>query len=465
MDRVVPGTRATVTADAGSGGSVLREQIAALVRQYYLEQFSNRPFNRDTDLAHYAGRVFDADEMCNLVDASLDFFLTANRYADRFEAEFADFLGVSNALLVNSGSSANLVALTTLTSPKLGTRRLKPGDEVVTVAAAFPTTVAPILQNNLVPVFVDVNLGDYTADPDQLRAAIGPRTRAIMMAHTLGVPFDLDLVAELAAKHDLWVIEDNCDALGSRYRDRLTGTFGHLATMSFYPAHHITMGEGGCVVTNDDQLAAIARSFRDWGRDCYCAGGESNTCGTRFSQQLGTLPPGFDHKYVYSHIGYNLKLTDMQAAIGCAQLGKLDAFIARRRANFDRLMDVLRPYEDRLLLPRPTAHSDPSWFGFVITVREDAGFTRADLVGHLEANRVETRPLFAGNLLRHPAFQTIPHRIVRDLVNTDTVMNNTFFVGVYPGLDSARLDHMAAVFDRFLREDHVTAAPRVGACR
>jgi CDP-6-deoxy-D-xylo-4-hexulose-3-dehydrase len=434
---------------------VLREQIASLVRQYYREQFSDRTFNPDTDLVHYAGRVFDAEEMCNLVDASLDFFLTANRYADKFEADFADYLGVSDALLVNSGSSANLVALTTLTSPALGDRRLKAGDEVVTVAAAFPTTVAPILQNNLVPVFVDVNLGDYTANPDQLRESIGPRTRAIMMAHPLGVPFDLDVVADLAKKHDLWVVEDNCDALGSRHRERLTGTFGHLATMSFYPAHHITMGEGGCVVTSDDQLGRIARSFRDWGRDCYCAGGENNTCGTRFSQQCGTLPHGFDHKYVYSHIGYNLKLTDMQAAIGCAQLEKLDSFIARRRANFDRLMEILRPYEDRLLLPRPTPHSKPSWFGFVMTVREHAGFARRDLVRFLEANRVETRTLFAGNLLRHPAFQAIPHRIVRDLVNTDTVMNNTFFVGVYPGLDSARLDHMAAVFDRFMAGDRV----------
>jgi CDP-4-dehydro-6-deoxyglucose reductase, E1 len=436
--------------------TVLREQIASLVRQYYQEQFSNRAFNPETDLAHYAGRVFDAEEMCNLVDASLDFFLTANRYAEKFEAGFADYLGVSNALLVNSGSSANLVALTALTSPTLGDRRLKPGDEVVTVAAAFPTTVAPILQNNLVPVFVDVNLGDYTACPDQLQEAIGPRTRAIMMAHTLGVPFDLDVVADLARKHDLWVVEDNCDALGSRYRDRLTGTFGHLATSSFYPAHQITMGEGGAVVTNDDELGRIARSLRDWGRDCYCAGGESNTCGTRFSQQFGTLPHGFDHKYVYSHIGYNLKLTDMQAAIGCAQLEKLDGFIARRRANFDRLMDALRLHQDRLLLPTPTAHSKPSWFGFVITVRENAGFTRADLVRFLEANRVETRSLFAGNLLRHPAFQAIPHRIVRNLINTDTVMNNTLFVGVYPGLDSARLDHMAGVFDRFMSGDRVT---------
>ena len=434
-----------------SSASVLRDQIAGLVRQYHQEQFSNQAFAAGTDLVHYAGRVFDADELCALVDSSLDFFLTANRYAERFEADFADYFGVSDAILVNSGSSANLVALTSLTSPKLGDRRLKPGDEVVTVAAGFPTTLAPILQNGLVPVFVDVRLGDYTADPDQLRAAIGPKTRAIMMAHTLGVPFDLDTVMDLARRHDLWVVEDNCDALGSRYRGKLTGTFGHLATVSFYPAHHITMGEGGAVVTNDHTLARVARSFRDWGRDCYCAGGESNTCGTRFSQQFGTLPYGFDHKYVYSHVGYNLKVTDMQAAIGCAQLAKLPSFVARRRSNFDRLRAALAAYEDRLLLPAAPGHAEPSWFGFVITVREHAGFTRADLVKFLEANKVETRSLFAGNLLRHPAFQDIPRRVVGDLANTDVVMNRTFFVGVYPGLDDVRLDYMAAVFDRFMR--------------
>jgi CDP-4-dehydro-6-deoxyglucose reductase, E1 len=326
------------------------------------------------------------------------------------------------------------------------------------VAAGFPTTLGPILQNNLVPVFVDVNLGDYTAIPDRLREAVGPKTRAIMMAHTLGVPFDLDAVGELAQKHDLWVVEDNCDALGSRYRGKLTGSFGHLATMSFYPAHHITMGEGGCVVTNDERLARIARSYRDWGRDCYCAGGESNTCGTRFSQQFGTLPPGYDHKYVYSHVGYNLKVTDMQAAIGCAQLAKLEGFIAARRANFDHLAAALRPFADRLILPKATPHAEPSWFGYVITVRDDAGFSRADIVKFLEANRVETRSLFAGNLLRHPAFQGIPHRIVGDLANTDAVMHRTFFVGVYPGLDAARLDHMTSVFRRFMSGERATGS-------
>jgi CDP-6-deoxy-D-xylo-4-hexulose-3-dehydrase len=428
----------------------LREQIASLVRQYWQEQFGRRTFTPGKDPIRYAGRVFDEHELTNLVDASLDFFLTANRYAERFEADFAEFLGVTDALIVNSGSSANLVALTTLTSPKLGDRRLKPGDEVVTVAAGFPTTLAPVVQNQLLPVFVDVRMGEYNADPDLLRAAIGPKTRAIMMAHSSGVPFDLDTVMDLARKHDLWVIEDNCDALGSRFRGKLTGTFGHLATISFYPAHHITMGEGGAVVTSDHQLARIARSYRDWGRDCYCAGGENNTCGTRFSQQFGTLPYGFDHKYVYSHVGYNLKVTDMQAAIGCAQLGKLEGFIAARRRNHDRLYNALKRHEDRLILPATPPHAEPSWFGFVITVREDAGFTRADIVTFLEANNVETRTLFAGNLLRHPAFQSIAHRVSGTLDVTDRVMRDTFFVGVYPGLDDARLDYMASVFDRFL---------------
>jgi CDP-4-dehydro-6-deoxyglucose reductase, E1 len=433
----------------------LRDQIAALVGDYYRAQFSDTAFNAKTDLVHYAGRVFDADELTSLVDASLDFFLTANRFSDRFESEFADFMGVSDALLVNSGSSANLVALSSLTSPKLKDRRLQQGDEVITVAAGFPTTVGPIVQNQLVPVFVDINLGDYTAIPERVAEAIGPRTRAIAMAHTLGVPFDLDAVGELARKHGLWLIEDNCDALGSRYNDRLTGTFGHLASFSFYPAHHITMGEGGCVVTNDEQLARIARSFRDWGRDCYCAGGESNTCGTRFSQQFGSLPAGYDHKYVYSHLGYNLKVTDMQAAIGCAQLGKLPQFIESRRRNFERLMSALMPFEDRLILPKATPKSTPSWFGFAITVRESAGFSRADIVRFLEANRIETRPLFAGNLLRHPAFNGVPHRVVGDLANTDRVTTDTFFVGVYPGLDDARLDYMTSVFGRFMHGDRV----------
>lgn len=430
-----------------------REEILKLVRKHYIDKFGSRKFDQGSDLVHYAGRVFDEQELVNLVDASLDFFLTANRYAEQFESRFAEYMGLSNALLVNSGSSANLVALSALTSSKLGERRLKPSDEVITVAAGFPTTLAPIVQNQLIPVFVDVNLGDYTAIPERLEGAVSPKTRAIFMAHTLGVPFNLDIVVELAKCHDLWLIEDNCDALGSRYHGRLTGTFGHLATFSFYPAHHITMGEGGCVVTDDDELARIVRSFRDWGRDCYCSGGENNTCGKRFSQQFGSLPAGYDHKYVYSHIGYNLKVTDMQAAIGCAQLDKLEGFIARRKQNYLSLMDILKPYEDRLILPSATEHSDPSWFAFVITVQPDAGFTRNELARFLEDNRIETRNLFSGNLMRHPAFENIWHRVAGDLHNTDLIMNNTFFIGVYPGIDAPQLDKIANTFKRFMKGD------------
>lgn len=427
-----------------------RKEILDLTRKYYQEKFSSKPFNPDQDLVHYAGRVFDENELVNLIDASLDFFLTANRYAEQFENNFAEYLGLSNAILVNSGSSANLVALSSLTSKKLGERRLKPGDEVITVAAGFPTTVAPIVQNQLVPVFVDVNLGDYTAISQRLEEAISPKTRAIFMAHTLGNPFDLDTVQELVKKYDLWLIEDNCDALGSRYRGELTGTFGHLATSSFYPAHHITMGEGGCVVSNNDEIARIARSFRDWGRDCYCSGGESNTCGKRFSQQFGSLPRGYDHKYVYSEIGYNLKATDMQAAIGCAQLQKLDSFVARRKENFKQIYEFLSPYEDRLILPKATEHSDPAWFAFVITVKPDAGFTRNQLTQFLETNHIETRNLFSGNLLRHPAFEEINCRVVGDLTNTDTIMNDTFFIGVYPGIQTAQLEKISVTFKRFM---------------
>ncbi len=434
----------------------MRREILKLIERYAAEKFSSKTFNPDSDLIHYAGRVFDADELCSLVDASLDFYLTANRYAERFEGDFTDLLDVSNALLVNSGSSANLVALSTLTSPKLLDRRLKPGDEIITVAAGFPTTVAPIVQNRLVPVFVDVNIGDYTVIPERLEQAVGPRTRGIMMAHTMGVPFDLDVVTDVAERHDLWLIEDNCDALGSRYRDKLTGTFGHLATFSFYPAHHITMGEGGCVVTDDDELARIARSMRDWGRDCYCGGGENNTCGKRYSQQFGTLPFGYDHKYVYSHIGYNLKVTDMQAAIGCAQLRKLDRFIEARKRNFQALSDILAPYQDSLILPRATEHSDPSWFGFVITVRPDAGFTRNELTAFLELNRIETRNLFSGNLLCHPAFADIDHRVSGDLANTNLIMHNTCFIGVYPGIEAPHLDKIAEVFGRFMDGERAT---------
>jgi len=428
----------------------LRNAVLADVELYYKAKKATDAAKAAIKPIQYAGRVYDQREMINLVDSSLDFFLTAGRYADKFENDFSRYLGLKHACLVNSGSSANLLALTALTSPKLGHRRLKPGDEVITVACGFPTTLSPIIQNRLIPVFVDVNLGDYNAIPEQLEKAVGKKTRAIMLAHTLGVPFPLDTVIKLVKKHNLWLVEDNCDALGSRYRGRLTGTFGHLATFSFYPAHHITMGEGGCVATNDEQLSQIVCSLRDWGRDCYCSGGQNNTCGKRFSQQFGTLPFGYDHKYVYSHIGYNLKVTDMQAAIGCAQLKKLDKFIARRKANFKLLHRLLAPFRNKLILPTPTPHSDPSWFAFVISVRDGHNFSRNDLTKHLEANRIETRNLFSGNLLRHPAFENIKHRIVGNLKNTDFVMQNTFFIGVYPGLSSTQIRYIAGVFERFM---------------
>jgi CDP-6-deoxy-D-xylo-4-hexulose-3-dehydrase len=433
----------------------LRTQILDLVRKYYQQKFAPKPFTPGKDMIHYAGRFFDAEELVCLIDSSLDFFLTANRYAERFEADFAEYLGLSNILLVNSGSSANLVALTTLASPKLKDRRLQPGDEVITTACGFPTTLNPILQNQLIPVFVDVNLGDYTAIPERLTTAVGPKTKAIMMAHTMGVPFSLDIVMDLVEKHNLWLIEDNCDALGSIYQNKLTGTFGHLSTFSFYPAHHITMGEGGCVATDDDDLARIARSLRDWGRDCYCAGGENNTCGKRFNQQFGTLPFGYDHKYVYSHIGYNLKITDMQAAIGCAQLRKLEKFIEKRKENFKKLTEIFKPYEDRFILPMATDNSDPSWFGYVITVRDNVDFTRNDLTRFLEANRIETRNLFSGNLLCHPAYQDIPHRIVGNLNNTNVIMNNTFFIGVYTGINDDHIRHISKTVSRFMAGERI----------
>jgi CDP-6-deoxy-D-xylo-4-hexulose-3-dehydrase len=429
----------------------LRAEILKLVGEYYSERFTGHAFTPGTDLVHTGGRVFDADELVKLVDSSLDFFLTASRYADQFESEFAELFGTRKAFLVNSGSSANLLALTTLTSPKLGERRLRAGDEVITVAAGFPTTVAPIVQNRLVPVFVDVNLGDYTAISARIEEAIGPKTHAILMAHTLGVPFDLDTVLRLAKEHDLWVVEDSCDALGSRYRGQLTGTFGDLATFSFYPAHHITMGEGGCVITGDELLGRIVRSLRDWGRDCYCAGGENNTCGKRFTQQFGSLPPGYDHKYVYSHIGYNLKVTDMQAAVGVAQLAKLPDFVDRRKVNFQEIFHMLETYQDRLILPQATPNSDPAWFGFAITLQERAGFSRNDLTRFLEANRIETRNLFGGNLLRQPAFMEIDKRVVGDLTNTDIITERTFFIGVYPGIGGSQLDYINSVFSRFMK--------------
>jgi CDP-6-deoxy-D-xylo-4-hexulose-3-dehydrase len=429
----------------------IRQEIFALVGKLYKHKYQEKPFIPGKTPVRYAGRVFDEKEITNLVDASLDFWLTSGRYAEEFESRLAQYFDVSDAILVNSGSSANLVALSTLTSPKLKDRRLKPGDEVITVAASFAATVAPIVQNNLVPVFVDVNVGTYNAIPGQLKDAMGPKTKAIFLAHTLGNPFDVDTVLELVKKHDLWLIEDNCDSLGSKFHERLTGTFGHLSTVSFYPAHHITTGEGGCVVTNDEELARIARSFRDWGRDCYCNPGENNTCGKRFSQQFGALPPGYDHKYVYSHIGYNLKMTDMQASIGVAQLNKLEWFIRRRKENFDRLHSGLIPYQNKIILPKATPHSDPSWFGFLLTIKEDAGFSRNELTSFLEQNGIETRNLFCGNLIRQPAFLHIKKRQIGDLKNTDLIMNNTFFIGLFPGIGKAQIDYVLEVFGEFFK--------------
>jgi CDP-6-deoxy-D-xylo-4-hexulose-3-dehydrase len=398
----------------------------------------------------YAGRVFGPPELRNAADAVLDFWLTAGRFSQDFEGRLAEYLGVSDVLMVNSGSSANLVAVTTLTSPKLGARQLRPGDEVITTAAAFPTTVAPIVQNRLVPVFVDVDIGGYNALPERIAEAIGPRTRAIILAHTLGNPWDVARIQGLARQHGLWLIEDNCDALGSRYQGRLTGTIGDLATLSFYPAHHITTGEGGAVATNDETLAKVARSIRDWGRDCYCAGGENNTCGRRFSQQFGTLPSGYDHKYVYSHIGYNLKATDIQAAIGCAQMDRLDGFTAARKRNHAFLSQALAGYRDRLVLPKATEGADPSWFAFVLTVEKGAGFSRDDLLAHLQNRKIETRNLFSGNLLRHPGFCDIEHRVVGDLRNADRITSDTFFIGVYPGLTMPELEYVVDVFKGFM---------------
>ena len=417
----------------------LRAQIAALVAEYHAAAFPEREFARGETAVPVSGKVFDADEMQHLVDSALDFWLTTGRFAARFEREFADLFGPRHAMLVNSGSSANLVALSCLTSPALGDERLKPGDEVITVAAGFPTTVNPIVQNGLVPVFVDVKVPTYDVDPSQLEAALSDRTRAVMLAHTLGNPFDLGAVKEFTDRHCLWLVEDCCDAVGSTYRGRHVGTFGDLATVSFYPAHHITMGEGGCVLTDRPRLKKLVESFRDWGRDCWCETGKDNTCGKRFEWQLGGLPCGYDHKYTYSHVGYNLKLTDMQAAVGVAQLQKLPAFTAARRRNWQALRDGLDRYGDFLILPRPTEGSDPSWFGFLVTVRDDAPFTRDELVQHLERHRIQTRLLFGGNLTRQPAFLDRPSRRPFPLTGADTIMHDTFWIGLYPGLGEAHL--------------------------
>ena len=425
----------------------------------------NPPFIPGKSRINYAGRVYDEKEIQAAVEASLDFWLTEGRFAKDFQHEFAEKVGVKYALLVNSGSSANLLALTALTSHLLGDRRLKPGDEVITVAAGFPTTLNPIIQNGLVPVFVDVDIPTYNIDVNQIEEAIGPKTKAIFIAHTLGNPFDIDSVLALCQKHNLWLIEDNCDALGSRYalKDplthstahplnfRYTGSFGHLATHSFYPAHHITLGEGGAVATSDKTLARIVRSLKDWGRDCYCGPGENNACGKRFSKQYGTLPYGYDHKYVYSHIGYNLKATDIQAAIGVEQLKKLNKFCEARRNNFNLWKEGFKKYKDLFILPEATEGSDPAWFAFPVTVEETADFTRTELTNYLSKNMIETRNLFGGNLLRQPAYLNINHRKIGELKNTDRIMNDTFFLGTFPGIGEEQIEYTMSVIEKFVR--------------
>jgi CDP-4-dehydro-6-deoxyglucose reductase, E1 len=420
----------------------LRNRIREMVGEYYREAFPAREFIPGTSQVPVSGRVFDEQELELLVESSLDFWLTTGRFADQFEREFAKFVGVREAILVNSGSSANLLAISALTSEKLGERRLQPGDEVITLAAGFPTTVNPIIQNGLVPVFVDVHVPTFNVDVTQLEAAVSNRTRAVIFAHTLGNPFDLGSVTAFAKKHNLWLIEDCCDALGSTYRGQKVGTFGDLATVSFYPAHHITMGEGGCVLTNKPMLRTLVESFRDWGRDCWCAPGKENTCGKRFDWQLGGLPHGYDHKYMYSHIGYNLKATDMQAAVGVAQMKKLPGFIEARKKNFAALKEGLRGSEEFLILPEATPESDPSWFGFPTMVREGAPFTRRDLVQYLDAKRIQTRQLFGGNLVRQPAYKDVRYRVVGELKNSDRAMNQAFWIGVYPGLTPEMLEYI-----------------------
>lgn len=427
----------------------LRKEISKLVQQYAEAAFAPRDFVPGEDAIPPSGKVIGARELQLMVEASLDGWLTTGRFNEMFEAALGKFLGVPYVLTTNSGSSANLLALSALTSPKLGPRALKPGDEVITVAAGFPTTVNPSIQNRLVPVFVDVDIPTYNIDASKVEAAVSDRTRAIMVAHTLGNPFDLAEIKRIAEKYDLWLIEDCCDALGSTYDGKLVGTFGDIATLSFYPAHHITMGEGGAVFTRSPELKTLIESFRDWGRDCYCAPGCDNTCGKRFGQQLGSLPFGYDHKYTYSHLGYNLKITDMQAACGLAQLDRLEDFIAARKQNFALLKEKLSSLEEFLQLPEATPGSEPAWFGFPITLRETSGVERVDLLKFLDQNKIGTRLLFAGNLTRQPYFHNVEHRIVGGLENTDRIMKQTFWLGTYPALNDEHFTFIAEKLEEF----------------
>ncbi|MFW5389065.1 lipopolysaccharide biosynthesis protein RfbH [Yersinia sp. 2542 StPb PI] len=427
----------------------LRQQIAELVAQYAETAMAPKPFEAGKSVVPPSGKVIGTKELQLMVEASLDGWLTTGRFNDAFEKKLGEYIGVPYVLTTTSGSSANLLALTALTSPKLGARALKPGDEVITVAAGFPTTVNPTIQNGLIPVFVDVDIPTYNINASLIEAAVGDKTKAIMIAHTLGNLFDLAEVRRVADKYNLWLIEDCCDALGSKYDGKMAGTFGDIGTVSFYPAHHITMGEGGAVFTKSAELKTIIESFRDWGRDCYCAPGCDNTCKKRFGQQLGSLPFGYDHKYTYSHLGYNLKITDMQAACGLAQLERVEEFVETRKANFKYLKEALQSCVDFIELPEATENSDPSWFGFPITLKEDCGISRIDLVKFLDEAKVGTRLLFAGNLTRQPYFHDVKYRVVGELTNTDRIMNQTFWIGIYPGLTHDHLDYVVSKFEEF----------------
>lgn len=431
----------------------MRNDIIAQSKEYYRSELSKRRLIPGESYIPVSGKVMDEDDMASLIDASLDMWLTAGRFHVDFEREFASYMEQDHCLLVNSGSSANLVAFATLTSPELGERRIKPGDEVITVAAGFPTTVNPIIQHGCVPVFIDIDLGTYEVNAKLLESALSSKTKAVMIAHTLGNMFDVKAVSEFCKKHSLWLIEDCCDAVGATFDGKMAGTFGDLATVSFYPAHHITMGEGGAVLTSSKKLKKIAESFRDWGRDCWCPPGKDNSCKKRFGWQLGELPKGYDHKYIYSHIGYNLKVTDMQAAVGLSQLKKLNFFIAKRRENFLYLRERLSPLEKFLILPEPTVGCEPSWFGFLISVREDSPVDKQELVEKLEHSKIGTRQLFAGNLIRQPLYQQSEYRVVGELTNTDFVMRNSFWVGLWPGLGHEHLDYMVQIFERIFAKE------------
>ena len=439
-----------ITPQDDAAGAI-RAQILDLVREYHAVAFPDAPFVAGSSPIPVSGRVFDDDDIAKLVDSSLDFWLTTGRFAAQFEREFAKRMGLRHCLLVNSGSSANLVAFSALTSPKLGDRQILPGDEVITTATGFPTTVNPAIQYGAVPVFLDVDVPTYNVDVSLLEEALSPKTKAVMVAHTLGNPFDLATITDFCRRNGLWLIEDCCDAVGARYDGKPVGTFGDLATVSFYPAHHITMGEGGAVLCNQGAIKVLAESFRDWGRDCWCEPGKDNTCGKRFDQQFGTLPAGYDHKYVYSHIGYNLKVTDMQAAVGVAQIAKIDGFIEARTRNFDHLYEGLSDLQDCLLLPEATPNSEPSWFGFPVAMRADAPISRNDLVRALNDRGIGTRLVFAGNLLRQPAYLDITHRVVGDLTNADFVMENALWLGVFPGLTPDHIDHVIDVVHTLIK--------------